>query len=599
MKKKYIITGILVFLFSAISIYLILDTGKSTYAIDGDDYVDGENGAVVPPLGDCYFSKSQEKYVWLEGDTVANSDYVPSEPLINDENTREERCLRSNNYLDTLLRKWQSRYEEKLANGTINDLYLDNVTSPYPYRKVTGATYKKYYIIKYNRNYTGASEIPEVRKYYNEDITIKDKINRNGQVYEFKEWNTQANGRGTSYAPNSPYSRNSSLTLYAIWRENVARFCNIYDIIIDKNDNNALVVGKTIQYQAIVEGASDEYISTYTWSSSDSNVFSISSSTGANVTIRANGAGTATLRLKIKLTDGTECSTTYTKQIEIKSNQVNLGCNVAEFSLTPSGKIEIQKGKTKTIEVLVEGITPDNVSSYTWESSNSKISINSNNGSSSATITGVSTGTATLTVTPKIGTTNCSPITKEITITSTNTEPNNPSTPDNPSTPQNPSTPSTTTQYTVYYDCGNYNGSKITCTKPSNQTSGQSTIKISSTKPQATDYKFLYWSVDGSNIRFCNPTSYCDNSSSQVSDSVYFGNGKYGTETTLIANWQKINNTAPGESKPEETIPETSSSMNNNEVSPQTGSIPVYIAFLIGLGALGYSYYYTKKLKEN
>ena len=71
------------------------------------------------------------------------------------------------------------------------------------------------YTVTYNAN--GGSGAPSSQtKVYNTSLKLSTtKPTRTN--YVFKEWNTKADGTGTSYAPGATYSTNANLALYAIW----------------------------------------------------------------------------------------------------------------------------------------------------------------------------------------------------------------------------------------------------------------------------------------------------------------------------------------------------------------------------------------------
>lgn len=73
------------------------------------------------------------------------------------------------------------------------------------------------YTIAYNAN--GGSDAPANQtKYYGVDLTLSDVIpTRSG--YTFVNWNTAANGTGTSYSSSGTYTANAGTTLYAQWIE--------------------------------------------------------------------------------------------------------------------------------------------------------------------------------------------------------------------------------------------------------------------------------------------------------------------------------------------------------------------------------------------
>ena len=73
------------------------------------------------------------------------------------------------------------------------------------------------YTISYSGNATNVSGVPESQtKNYGASITLSNtRPTRPG--YSFLNWNTVANGSGTTYQPGDTYSTNANLTLYAQW----------------------------------------------------------------------------------------------------------------------------------------------------------------------------------------------------------------------------------------------------------------------------------------------------------------------------------------------------------------------------------------------
>ncbi len=74
------------------------------------------------------------------------------------------------------------------------------------------------YTVSYNAN--GGSGAPSAQtKTYGKDLTLSTvKSTRTG--YTFKNWNTKADGSGTSYASGATYKENAAVTLYAQWSIN-------------------------------------------------------------------------------------------------------------------------------------------------------------------------------------------------------------------------------------------------------------------------------------------------------------------------------------------------------------------------------------------
>lgn len=69
------------------------------------------------------------------------------------------------------------------------------------------------YTITYYPNYEGSTSETK-KKYYGITATLSS-ISRSG--YDFSGWNTQADGKGTSYAAGVQYTENKSISLYASW----------------------------------------------------------------------------------------------------------------------------------------------------------------------------------------------------------------------------------------------------------------------------------------------------------------------------------------------------------------------------------------------
>lgn len=72
-------------------------------------------------------------------------------------------------------------------------------------------------IIHYDAN--GGSDVPADQiKTFGTNIDLTDAIPVRDK-YDFVEWNTAADGSGTSYHPGDTYTSNTALTLYAIWEK--------------------------------------------------------------------------------------------------------------------------------------------------------------------------------------------------------------------------------------------------------------------------------------------------------------------------------------------------------------------------------------------
>ena len=71
------------------------------------------------------------------------------------------------------------------------------------------------YTVSYNAN-CGSGAPANQTKTYGVNLTLSSTVPTRTD-YRFVEWNTAANGSGTSYAPGATYSGNAALPLYAIW----------------------------------------------------------------------------------------------------------------------------------------------------------------------------------------------------------------------------------------------------------------------------------------------------------------------------------------------------------------------------------------------
>lgn len=97
----------------------------------------------------------------------------------------------------------------------------------YPLSEVTTLIYRVIRVVSYDVGTvdSGTSPIDDT-EYFSGDIAIIkgiDGISNPG--YEFKGWNTQADGNGTYYQPNNAYIiTNKSLSLYAIWETQQVSF---------------------------------------------------------------------------------------------------------------------------------------------------------------------------------------------------------------------------------------------------------------------------------------------------------------------------------------------------------------------------------------
>ncbi len=93
------------------------------------------------------------------------------------------------------------------------------------------------YTVTYNAN-GGAGAPSSQTKTYGIDLTLSS-VTPSRTGYSFKNWNTAANGSGTSYAPGSNYTGNANLTLYAQW------IPNTYVVSYDANGGTGAPASQT------------------------------------------------------------------------------------------------------------------------------------------------------------------------------------------------------------------------------------------------------------------------------------------------------------------------------------------------------------------
>lgn len=107
-------------------------------------------------------------------------------------------------------------------------------------------------------------------------------VSANGFTYEgkdFVEWNTQADGEGTSYAPGAKAS--SDLNLFAIWQDHVAKYTLVYKVDGDSVNSEIVTVGGT------PAGIAAPTKDCYTFAGWDPALDAVSGTDGATVYVNA------------------------------------------------------------------------------------------------------------------------------------------------------------------------------------------------------------------------------------------------------------------------------------------------------------------------
>ncbi len=222
-----------------------------------------------------------------------------------------------------------------------------------------------YYTLSYNGN--GGVGVPASQRVKaNTGFYLSStKPTRSG--YTFLGWSTSKNATSASYSAGAGVRISSNITLYAVWKKNAA----VNPTSVSLNYTSCTMnVGNTKQLTATVypTNATNKSVS---WSSSDSQVVSVSSSGK----LTAKGPGVATITAKT-------------------SNGKTKTCKVTVRGIDITGDILFNYPTVGDVYYLGAKAYPSDTTKFTWSTSNSKIvSI-----SSSGKMTAKATGTATITV---------------------------------------------------------------------------------------------------------------------------------------------------------------------------------------------------------
>lgn len=222
-----------------------------------------------------------------------------------------------------------------------------------------------YYTLSYNAN--GGSGAPSSQRVKaNTGFYLSStKPTRSG--YTFLGWSTNKNATSASYSAGAGVRISSNITLYAVWKKNAT----VNPTSVSLNYTSCTMnVGNTKQLSATVypTNATNKSV---TWSSSDSQVVSVSSSGK----LTAKGPGVATITAKT-------------------SNGKTKTCKVTVRGVDITGDILFNYPTVGDVYYLSAKAYPSDTTKFTWSTSNSKIvSI-----SSSGKMTAKAAGTATITV---------------------------------------------------------------------------------------------------------------------------------------------------------------------------------------------------------
>ena len=180
------------------------------------------------------------------------------------------------------------------------------------------------YLVSYDAN--GGSGAPSSQtKTYDKTLTLSTtKPTRTG--YTFKNWNTKADGTGTSYSSGASYTANAAVTLYAQWTDTAKPTGSI-------SSTNNVAASQT----ATLSLSDNVGIAGYYWgtsSSYSSNTYTAISGTSKSVTKTVSSAGT--YYLTVKDTSG-NISSTVSKTFYKTTLNENSGSVSPSSVITMSG----------------------------------------------------------------------------------------------------------------------------------------------------------------------------------------------------------------------------------------------------------------------
>ena len=102
---------------------------------------------------------------------------------------------------------------------------------------------KKEFSIIFDSN-TGTGEMENQSAKYEENVKLsKNTFTKEG--YNFKEWNTKADGAGTSYKDESNITLTDNITLYAIWKKKE------FNITFDSNTGTGEMKNQAVKYKEV------------------------------------------------------------------------------------------------------------------------------------------------------------------------------------------------------------------------------------------------------------------------------------------------------------------------------------------------------------
>jgi len=444
------------------------------------------------------------------------------------------------------------------------------------------------YTVSYNANY-GTGEPSDQVKTYGETLTLSETVPTR-EKHRFVEWNTKADGSGTSYQPGDSYSSESNITLFAIWSLKTDAVCPMitgYSGAYDGDAHSITVTGGsggTIKYSTDNTNWSTTKptltdagtLTTYVMVEADGSHNSV---TCSSETITINKSPTATTGSCASLTyngsaqtlasggsyvsysnnSGTN-ATSYMVDVTSDSNHTfsdgaeskTLSCSIAQKSATMT-----VSPTSLSITMTSSGsgsftYTYDGDGSVTCSSSNTNVATCSvNTSTKTVTVTAKAAGSATITVSAAAGT-NYKATSKTVSVTVS------------------------MQTYTISYNMCSGSGGPSAQTK----TYG-TTLKLSSTTPSRTGYTFQGWATEAAGG--------CSGSTVYAAGGDYTSNAAVTLYAVWVYNIQTINFNTNGGTY--DAITTYTSSSTYTYTSPYDGSYKLEVWGAQGGGTGGYGGY--------
>ena len=204
---------------------------SSKMSIEGNKRTDAGNQNVVISLKNSNYTWNDNTTVDVILDFVINKAEIDvqdntQDVIVNYDNLPHILSLSLNNNSSFIIKYMDANEEYILSDcpSYVNvgvytikyKVYIDENYTEYFGQKTITISSKRYIVTFYANNGTTDSVEQEIEESINTKLRKNTFIKNN---YTFKEWNTKANGTGSSYADEKVININANLSLYAIWEE--------------------------------------------------------------------------------------------------------------------------------------------------------------------------------------------------------------------------------------------------------------------------------------------------------------------------------------------------------------------------------------------